>query len=73
MELPEAHASRVPRDFALSSQRKGFKRFKSAVTERLLARLLAAEEKKDAAMRDTMRKIFEKFDNEWAVLRFLFE
>ena len=54
----------MPRDYNLSSQRKGFKRFKTGVTERLLARLTAAEEKKDAALRDTMRKIFEKFDNE---------
>lgn len=65
MEIPEsALRSNTPNDYHLKSQKKGFKRYQSNVIENLVEDLVAAEERRDAALKDTMREIFNKFDKE---------
>ena len=41
---------------------QGYKRFTSDTTNKLNAKLTAAEEKRDGALKDTLRSIFNKFD-----------
>ena len=63
MEMPESRADqKLPSDFELTSSRKGFKRYWSKETKRLLANLTKAEDRKEQALRDTMKCLFKKFD-----------
>jgi len=66
MEIPESTLrSNTPNDYHLKSQKKGYKRYQSNVIENLFEDLVAAEERRDAALKDTMREIFNKFDKEY--------
>lgn len=68
IEVPEAVSSRVPDDFTLKSRRKGsgktggVVRYWTPEVERLLAELVAAEERREAAVKDSLRRIFHRFD-----------
>ena len=62
MEIPESVARDVPDEFELKSQKKGYKRYWTEVIEELLNQMIAAEDQRDAALRDVMRRIFHKFD-----------
>lgn len=63
LEVPEsALRSSTPGDYHLKSQKKGFKRFYTSRIEELLEALTSAEERRDEALKDTMRNIFNKFD-----------
>ena len=46
------------------SSKKGFKRYWTEEIREFLARTTDAEERRDAAMKDTMRKIFFAFDKQ---------
>jgi DNA mismatch repair protein MSH6 len=63
LEVPERALSRhTPNDYDLRSQRKGYKRYWTKEIEDMLARMIDAEERRDAALKDTMRTIFHSFD-----------
>lgn len=65
LEIPEgALRSTTPNDYHLSSSKKGFKRFVSDTIKELNEKLSATEDRRDAALKDTMRSIFNKFDKE---------
>ncbi|KAL3319999.1 DNA mismatch repair protein msh6 [Cichlidogyrus casuarinus] len=61
IEVPDHKLKCVPRDWQMSSQKKGFKRYRTKETTVLLARLMQAEERKDYALCHIMRRIFAKF------------
>jgi hypothetical protein len=69
IEVPEAIASRVPRSYTLKSKRKGsgktggVHRYWTPEIERLLGELTAAEERREAAVKDSLRRIFHRFDH----------
>lgn len=58
-----SHCNKVPREWTSKSQKKTHRRYWTSEIERLLALLTAAEERVDAATKDTLRRLFEKFDN----------
>ena len=62
MEVPEAALKRVPEEYEVMSSKKGAKRYRTKTIDNLLAELLDAEERKDAALKDIMRRIFHSFD-----------
>jgi DNA mismatch repair protein MSH6 len=68
IEVPDAVATKVPGAYVLKSKRKGSGkaggvcRYWTADIEKLLARLVAAEERRDAAIKDTLRRLFHRFD-----------
>ena len=62
MEIPDAVAKQVPDDYELTSQKKGTKRYRTADIERMLTEFINAEDRRDAALRDIMRRIFHSFD-----------
>ena len=62
MEIPEASCKRVPSHYEVTGQRKGFKRYITTDIKSLLSELMEAEDKQVLALRDTMRRIFNKFD-----------
>ena len=65
LEVPEsALAHHTPNEYDLKSQRKGFKRYWTREIEGMLARMTDAEERRDSALRDTMRAIFHSFDTQ---------
>ena len=63
LEIPDKVLARsTPDDYHLKSQRKGFKRFRTDFIEEKLIELVDAEDRRDAALKDTMRNIFHIFD-----------
>ncbi|XP_045216870.2 DNA mismatch repair protein Msh6-like isoform X2 [Mercenaria mercenaria] len=65
MEIPESAVRNVPNEFQLMSSKKGAKRFRTTDIEEMLAELVDAEERKDAALKDVMRRIFHNFDKRY--------
>lgn len=64
IEVPESATSSVPDKYTLQSQRKGYKRYWTADIEATMVKLTSAEERRDHSLKDTMRTIFHKFDEE---------
>lgn len=63
MEIPESAISRkLPEEYELRSSRKGYKRYWTKEIERMLAAMVNAEERRDAALKDCMRRLFYNFD-----------
>ncbi|XP_074656040.1 DNA mismatch repair protein Msh6-like isoform X2 [Tubulanus polymorphus] len=65
MEIPDAVAKKVPHEFELTSQRKGFKRYQTTEVKDMYERMVVAEERKSVALRDIMRRIFYNFDSSY--------
>jgi len=62
LEIPEAALSRhTPDDYELKSQKKGFRRYWTNQIQEMLQRLINAEDQRDAALKDTMRALFQSF------------
>lgn len=61
IEVRESATSKVPREWQLSSQRKGFKRYRCSEIQTLLTEMMEAEERKDVSLRSIMRHIFALF------------
>lgn len=64
LEVPEHALRNIPDEYELKSQKKGFKRYWTKDIERMLACVVAAEDQRDAALRDCMRRIFHTFDEQ---------
>lgn len=65
MEIPESALSRhIPEEYELTSSKKGFKRYWSPTIQKLLADTMNAEDRRDAALKDSMRRVFHKFDEQ---------
>ncbi|XP_061331343.1 DNA mismatch repair protein Msh6 isoform X1 [Pezoporus flaviventris] len=63
MEIPESVVSRkLPEEYELKSSRKGYKRYWTKEIEKMLAAMVNAEERRDAALKDCMRRLFYNFD-----------
>ncbi|XP_068796155.1 DNA mismatch repair protein Msh6 isoform X2 [Struthio camelus] len=63
MEIPESAISRnLPEEYELKSTRKGYKRYWTKEIEKMLAAMVNAEERRDAALKDCMRRLFYNFD-----------
>lgn len=62
LEVSDSAASRADHRYELQGQRKGFKRYYTAEARNLIHQLLAAEEQRNAALKDISRRIFEQFD-----------
>ncbi|KAK3088442.1 hypothetical protein FSP39_019294 [Pinctada imbricata] len=65
IEVPESMLKRVPDEYVLMSSKKGWKRFRTKEIEKHIADLVDAEERKDVALKDTMRRIFHSFDERY--------
>lgn len=65
LEVPEAALARhTPDEYELKSQKKGYRRYWTKDIEVLLERLIVAEESRAAALKDTMRVVFESFSEQ---------
>ncbi|NXB81440.1 MSH6 protein, partial [Donacobius atricapilla] len=63
LEIPESAVSRnLPQEYELRSSRKGYKRYWTKEIEKMLAAMVSAEERRDAALKDCMRRLFYNFD-----------
>ncbi|XP_051866727.1 DNA mismatch repair protein Msh6 [Pristis pectinata] len=66
LEVPESVADRrVPEEYELKSTRKGFKRYWTKEIEKLLDTMSSAEDRRDAALQDCMRRLFYNFDKNY--------
>ncbi|XP_023213955.1 DNA mismatch repair protein Msh6-like, partial [Centruroides sculpturatus] len=63
LEVPENATKYVTDEYDLQTQRKGFKRYWTPTIKSLLAKLISAEEHRNAALKDIMRRIFSAFDS----------
>ncbi|KAG9414908.1 DNA mismatch repair protein msh6 [Aphanomyces cochlioides] len=67
LEVPEsAVASKQPAEYDLKSKKKGFKRFHTKYIRDCLSRLSAAEDRREAALKDSARRMFAKFDESYS-------
>lgn len=65
LEVPDsALGKNTPDDYTLQSQRKGFRRYWTPEIEEHLSDLMDAEDRRDVALKDTMRTIFQSFDQQ---------
>ena len=62
MEVPDS-VRHVPDEYEVTSSRKGFKRYTTPDIKELFSRLTDTEDRRDAALKDIMRRIFHTFDN----------
>nr|XP_002126574.3 DNA mismatch repair protein Msh6 [Ciona intestinalis]XP_018666811.1 DNA mismatch repair protein Msh6 [Ciona intestinalis] len=66
LELPADVASRkLPNDYVISGQRKGFKSFRTPKVDCLLKEMEDAETRRDTAQADTMSIVFREFDKDF--------
>ena len=66
MEIPESALRHIPDEYEVTSAKKGHKRYRTPEIESLLAQLTEAEDGRDSALRDIMRKIFFTFDKRYS-------
>ncbi|XP_044147978.1 DNA mismatch repair protein Msh6 [Bufo gargarizans] len=66
MEIPESVTERnLPGEYELKSTKKGFKRYWTKTIEKMFGELVNAEERRDAALKDCMRRLFYNFDKNY--------
>ncbi|XP_068182985.1 DNA mismatch repair protein Msh6 isoform X2 [Antennarius striatus] len=66
MEVPDSVSERnIPEEYEVKSTKKGFKRYVTKESERLFSELQGFEEKRDAALKDCMRRLFYNFDKNY--------
>lgn len=66
MEVPDSVSERnIPEEYEVKSTKKGWKRYVTKETERLFSELQSFEEKRDAALKDCMRRLFYNFDKNY--------
>ncbi|KAM4772473.1 DNA mismatch repair protein Msh6 isoform 1-T1 [Rhinophrynus dorsalis] len=66
MEIPESVTERsLPEEYELKSTKKGFKRYWTKAIENLFGDLVNAEERRDTALKDCMRRLFYNFDKNY--------
>ncbi|XP_077138552.1 DNA mismatch repair protein Msh6 [Ranitomeya variabilis] len=66
MEIPESVTERnLPESYELKSTKKGFKRYWTKAIENMFGDLVNAEERRDAALKDCMRRLFYNFDKNY--------
>jgi hypothetical protein len=70
LEIPESALARnTPSEYELQSSKKGFKRYWSPEIVKLSEELTDAEDRRDACLKDTMRKVFHQFDARYETVR----
>ncbi|KAK1905050.1 DNA mismatch repair protein Msh6 [Dissostichus eleginoides] len=66
MEVPDSISERnIPEEYDVKSTKKGWKRYVTRESERLFSELQGYEEKRDAALKDCMRRLFYNFDKNY--------
>lgn len=68
LEIPESVlAQNTPSEYELQSSKKGVKRYWTSHIVKLHEKLTEAEERRDASLKDTMRKVFHQFDEKYDI------
>lgn len=67
LEIPEHKSKNLPDDFELTSSKKGYKRYWTSDIKEMISRLTDAEDRREKALRDTMKCLFKKFDKYYNV------
>ncbi|KAM4599223.1 DNA mismatch repair protein Msh6 isoform 2-T2 [Fundulus diaphanus] len=66
MEVPDSVSERnIPEEYEVKSTKKGWRRYVTKESERLFSELQGLEEKRDAALKDCMRRLFYNFDKNY--------
>ncbi|XP_051937293.1 DNA mismatch repair protein Msh6 isoform X1 [Hippocampus zosterae] len=67
MEVPDSVSERnIPEEYEVKSTKKGCKRYVTTESDHLFSELQAFEEKRDAALKDCMRRLFYNFDKNYS-------
>lgn len=66
MEVPDSVSDRsIPEEFEVRSTKKGWKRYSTKEIEHMFSELQSWEDKRDASLKDCMRKLFYNFDKNY--------
>ncbi|XP_077469004.1 DNA mismatch repair protein Msh6 [Stigmatopora argus] len=67
MEVPDSVSERnIPEEYDVKSTKKGWKRYVTKESEQMFYELQGFEEKRDAALKDCMRRLFFNFDKNYS-------
>ncbi|KAH7428809.1 hypothetical protein KP509_09G018600 [Ceratopteris richardii] len=61
LEIPESLQSKVPHDYQVESQKKGFRRYSTSTVKQLLSELVYEEECKEVALKNIMQGLLTHF------------
>jgi DNA mismatch repair protein MSH6 len=64
LELPENKCKNLTDDYELTSSKKGIKRYWTNEIKSMLADLTDAENRKEQALKDSMKSLFKNFDHQ---------
>lgn len=76
IEVPEKEAKKADSRFNLEGQRKGknpVRRYSTNETRQLLKEIMQAEDQRNTVLQDLLRRMFEKFSNEYNVWKKVIE
>ena len=62
MEIPESKCMKLSNDYELTSSKKGYKRYWTDEIKELFAQMVRAEDKREEALRQSMKFLFKNFD-----------
>lgn len=66
LEVPDSVSERsVPEEYEVRSTKKGWKRYSTKEIEQLFSEIQSWEDKRDAALKDCMRRLFYNFDKNY--------
>lgn len=66
MEVPDSVSERsIPEEFEVRSTKKGWKRYSTKEIEHMFSEMQSWEDKRDAALKDCMRRLFYNFDKNY--------
>lgn len=66
MEVPDSVSENsIPEEYEVKSTKKGWKRYVTRESEKLFSEMQSLEEKRDAALKDCMRRLFYNFDKNY--------
>lgn len=66
LEVPDSVSERsVPEEYEVRSTKKGWKRYSTKEIEQLFSEIQTWEDKRDAALKDCMRRLFYNFDKNY--------
>jgi DNA mismatch repair protein MSH6 len=67
LEMPESKTKHLPKDFELTSSKKGYRRYWTSDIKEMFSRLTDAEVRREKAIRNTMKCLFQNFDKHYNV------
>lgn len=71
LEIPDSLQKKVPPEYSVESQRKGFRRYSTPIVKQLLADLVLEEEHREAALNNILQGLLARFGENYSLWLFV--